>query len=180
VVYDVNGWNDKNTDTLNSELLSVLELSESVWVNQLVEIYINGKRQDDTPPSPGTPRSKRAPSGHKRSKSNLREESVGSQFKSQLHELVKYISTSEPHYVRCVKPNGKKKPDRFEAAVVLRQLKYAGMFETIRIRNQGYAVRMDLDDFYVKFSLLEPSAKCVPPFLQNPSFLHNPSFLPSF
>lgn len=52
--------------------------------------------------------------------------SVGSQFKKQLGELMSQLLTMEPHYVRCVKPNGLNQPGLFENANALHQLRCGG------------------------------------------------------
>lgn len=39
-------------------------------------------------------------------------------------------------------------PDQFDQAVVVNQLRYSGMLETVRIRKAGYAVRRPFQDFY--------------------------------
>jgi hypothetical protein len=51
---------------------------------------------------------------------------VGSQFKKQLGELMSQLHTMEPHYVRCVKPNGLNKPGLFENSNALHQLRCGG------------------------------------------------------
>ena len=55
---------------------------------------------------------------------------------------------------RCIKPNLDKSPSSFDSGEVLRQLRYAGMMETIRIRREGYALREDHESFYNRFHLL--------------------------
>lgn len=52
--------------------------------------------------------------------------SVGSQFKKQLGELMSQLLTMEPHYVRCVKPNGLNQPGLFENTNALHQLRCGG------------------------------------------------------
>lgn len=52
--------------------------------------------------------------------------SVGSQFKKQLGELMSQLLTMEPHYVRCVKPNGLNRPGLFENTNALHQLRCGG------------------------------------------------------
>ena len=54
----------------------------------------------------------------------------------------------KPHFVRCVKPNTKKMHNLFFSHMILQQLRYAGMMETIRIRQQGYALRQSHEDFF--------------------------------
>lgn len=44
------------------------------------------------------------------------------------------LTATAPHYVRCLKPNVLKLPAVFDSDLVLNQLRYAGMMETIKIR----------------------------------------------
>ena len=72
-------------------------------------------------------------------RSTIRGVSVGSQFRTSLQSLVSDLEKTQPHYIRCIKPNLRKEANSFEAGEVLRQLRYAGMMETIRIRREGYS-----------------------------------------
>ena len=47
----------------------------------------------------------------------------------------------------CIKPNTEKRPALFTHQLVLDQLRYSGMMETINIRRKGYPVRIDYDFF---------------------------------
>jgi len=87
-------------------------------------------------------------------RSSIRGISVGSQFRASLQNLVADLERTEPHYIRCVKPNLHKTPSNMDAGEVLRQLRYSGMMEAIRIRREGYAVREDHANFYNRFSVL--------------------------
>ena len=89
-----------------------------------------------------------------RSRSTIRGASVASQFKTSLQTLVTGLESTEPHYIRCIKPNLKKASDRFETGEVLRQLRYAGMMEAIRIRREGYAHRESHESFINKYHIL--------------------------
>ena len=43
-----------------------------------------------------------------------------------LHSLMTMLGQANPYFVRCIKPNVEKLPDRFLPQVVLNQLKYSG------------------------------------------------------
>lgn len=47
------------------------------------------------------------------------------------------LKASEPHFIRCVKPNHEKTADLFHDDLVTKQLRYTGMLETTRIRREG-------------------------------------------
>ena len=53
--------------------------------------------------------------------------SVGSQFKKQLGELMTQLHSMEPHYIRCIKPNSVNAPGNFENKNVLHQLRCGGV-----------------------------------------------------
>ena len=92
-------------------------------------------------------------------RSAIRGVSVGSQFRSSLQSLVLDLDRTQPHYVRCIKPNLNKSPNALDAAEVVRQLRYSGMMEAIRIRREGYALREDHQSFYNRFSILVGSGE---------------------
>lgn len=65
------------------------------------------------------------PAGRKPVTKGFKFNSVGSQFKKQLGELMAALNKMAPHYVRCVKPNASNKPAAFEPSYVLHQLRCA-------------------------------------------------------
>lgn len=62
---------------------------------------------------------------------------LGGKFRGQLIGLVNNLYKTEPHFIRCVKPNQLKAPQMMDGVLTLRQLRYAGLFEAIRIRKSG-------------------------------------------
>ncbi|THG21657.1 hypothetical protein TEA_000286 [Camellia sinensis var. sinensis] len=82
--------------------------------------------------------------------------SIGSRFKLQLQQLMETLNATEPHYIRCVKPNNLLKPAVFENANVMQQLRCGGVLEAIRISCAGYPTRRPFFEFVNRFGLLAP------------------------
>ncbi|KAH0450435.1 hypothetical protein IEQ34_021127 [Dendrobium chrysotoxum] len=82
--------------------------------------------------------------------------SIGSRFKLQLQALMETLSSTEPHYIRCVKPNNALKPSIFENMNVIQQLRCGGVLEAIRISCAGYPTRKTFYEFLHRFSVLSP------------------------
>jgi myosin heavy subunit len=87
-------------------------------------------------------------------RSSIRGTSVGTQFRTSLQSLVRDLEQTQPHYIRCIKPNLSKTPNSFMTGEVLKQLRYSGMMEAIRIRREGYSLREEHESFFNRFSVL--------------------------
>ncbi|CAK9002240.1 Unconventional myosin-IXb (Unconventional myosin-9b) [Durusdinium trenchii] len=72
---------------------------------------------------------------------------VSSRFRQQLKCLMSILNAAKPHYIRCIKPNNGKQANTFASPLVLEQLRYIGVLETVRIRKTGYPVRFKYGDF---------------------------------
>lgn len=134
VEYTVEGWLDKNRDTMSASLKETIESSSNALVRALY----------DTPADTSDTGKRK-----KNQKSTL-----GGQFRNQLVGLVNFLETTEPHFVRCIKPNAAKKPAEMEGVLALNQMKYSGLFEAIRIRKAGYSYRASLKQFANQYKLL--------------------------
>ncbi|KAM2004733.1 hypothetical protein ACFX15_028150 [Malus domestica] len=132
VTYQTDHFLDKNKDYVVAEHQALLNASNCSFVANLF------------PPLPEET--------SKQSKFS----SIGTRFKQQLQALMETLSTTEPHYIRCVKPNTVLKPGIFENANVLNQLRCGGVLEAIRISCAGYPTKRTFDDFLDRFGMLAP------------------------
>ena len=71
------------------------------------------------------------------------------------------LNATEPHFVRCMKPNKKKIGGVYEAEMMLAQLRYSGLLEVCRIRKLGFPLRRDFDEFYKRYRCIAPGAGSV-------------------
>ncbi|XP_054864710.1 unconventional myosin-IXAb-like isoform X11 [Amphiprion ocellaris] len=82
--------------------------------------------------------------------------SISAQFQASLNKLMETLDQSEPYFVKCIRSNAEKLPLRFNDSLVLRQLRYTGMLETVRIRQSGYSIKYTFQDFVRHFHVLLP------------------------
>ncbi|XP_048527670.1 myosin-6-like [Triticum urartu] len=134
VTYQTDLFLDKNIDYAVNEHQDLLHASTSPFVSSLF------------PPSEESTKSNKS----------TKFTSIGSSFKQQLQGLLETLSSTEPHYMRCIKPNNVLKPAIFENSNVLQQLRCGGVLEAIRISCLGYPTRRTFEEFVDRFSVLRP------------------------
>ena len=87
----------------------------------------------------------------------IQSDTISTQFKRQLDDLIKMLNASNPRYVKCIKPNGVKKPFIFDSMDVSSQLLSAGVLEAVKIRKAGYSVRRTKEEFVKRYLPLTAS-----------------------
>nr|XP_039323003.1 LOW QUALITY PROTEIN: unconventional myosin-IXb [Saimiri boliviensis boliviensis] len=82
--------------------------------------------------------------------------SISAQFQTSLSKLLEALGKAEPFFIRCIRSNAEKKELCFDDELVLQQLRYTGMLETVRIRRSGYSAKYTFKDFTQQFQVLLP------------------------
>ncbi|XP_011846436.1 PREDICTED: unconventional myosin-IXb [Mandrillus leucophaeus] len=82
--------------------------------------------------------------------------SISAQFQTSLNKLLEALGKAEPFFIRCIRSNAEKKELCFDDELVLQQLRYTGMLETVRIRRSGYSAKYTFQDFTEQFQVLLP------------------------
>ena len=132
VKYFVEGWVTKNVDKLADQLTEMMQASTVPFVKEMFSGGDDKKKGGNT---------------------------IAKQFLTSLSKLAKTLEATNPHYVKCVKPNdihfrpvdGKA---AFNAWKTYRQLKFAGVMEVCKIKLQGYSFRCEYGKFW--------NGRCVP------------------
>ncbi|KAJ3396223.1 cytochrome c oxidase subunit 1 [Lobulomyces angularis] len=143
VLYTVSGFLEKNKDSIPEELSELFKKSSISWVSN---IFVSNLVPEE--PSAGN-KGRSAPTGAKTT--------AATYFKNQLISLVTTLAATTPHYIRCIKPNSQKEAFIFYEEMVLCQLRYSGMLDTIRIRKAGFSSRFLFELFVKRFKCLVPS-----------------------
>lgn len=142
VIYETRSFIDKNTDEMLLNLKELMTASKDPFIaNVLFKL-----EKDESAGQGDGSRGKAA-----------KKLSQGAQFKGQLDQLMDTLNATFPHYIRCVKPNGVKKPHIFDSQLCLQQLRYAGVFEAVKIRQQGFPFRWLHKVFYERYRMIGPA-----------------------
>ncbi|KAL0662969.1 hypothetical protein Bca4012_099806 [Brassica carinata] len=131
VRYQSDQFLDKNKDYVVAEHQDMLNASKCSFVSGLF------------PPLP-------------KESSKSKFSSIGARFKLQLQQLMETLNYTEPHYIRCVKPNNLLQPTVFDNANVLHQLRSGGVLEAIRVKCAGYPTNRTFIEFLNRFIILAP------------------------
>ena len=143
VMYEAVGFLEKHKDALLPDLSELMRSSQSEYLSSLF-------------PTPKETKSSSRRGGA------LTTSTVGTQFKTSLQELMTTIQTTNVHYVRCIKPNPNKSPTEMNHAMVVSQLRCAGVIEAIRISRSAYPNRLAHEEFLQRFRLFVSSGKAPP------------------
>lgn len=76
-----------------------------------------------------------------------RPQTVATMFKNSMIGLVQNLSSKDPFYVRCIKPNELKSAQSFDYERVKTQVLYLGLLENVRVRRAGFAYRTTYEKF---------------------------------
>lgn len=161
VQYEAAGMLDKNKDALQPELVEMLGGSSCDFVRTIAAGGSGVPSATNVgTESTGTEESKTGVNGRGRRKGGrAAAATVATKFKRQLGQLMDTISKTRTHYVRCIKPNTAKSAEDFDHALVVGQLRCAGVIEAVRISRQAFPNRMPHADALSRFRCVDPSLK---------------------
>uniref|UniRef100_A0A3Q2TMD6 Unconventional myosin-VIIa-like n=1 Tax=Fundulus heteroclitus TaxID=8078 RepID=A0A3Q2TMD6_FUNHE len=157
VYYDTNGFLEKNRDGVSHDIIKAVEMSTNKLLLQIFE---------RNPATNGLKAFKKLPviMFPPQAQNDNRKEvpTLSGQFRVSLDSLMKALNACQPFFIRCFKPNNDKQSENFDRELCMRQLRYSGMMDTIRIRKLGYPVRHTFEDFLTRYRVLLKTTVCDP------------------
>ena len=136
------GFLEKNKDEIPVTAHNLFDSAESWLIKEIYTIQKMDTEQMSASANSGKP-----------SKTNT----VGQQFKEQLIQLMTKIESTQPHYIRCLKPNDAAKPNMLTRRRLTEQLRYGGVLEAVRVARMGFPVRLDHVHFFQHYRMLLPT-----------------------
>ena len=159
VVYDTNGFCDKNKDKLHQDVLDLLKVAglpliKEIFSDKFLAQAVSSSKRKGTG---GRRSTSSTPSPRRGSKySSIKAASTASQFRNQLNELMVTINDTAPHYIRCIKPNDENEADFFHRSRIVDQLRYGGVLQAVQVARAGYPSRLKHKTFISKYKILLP------------------------
>ncbi|KAL4580256.1 hypothetical protein LXL04_016442 [Taraxacum kok-saghyz] len=87
-------------------------------------------------------------------KTDLDKQTVGTRFKYQLFKLINRLEKSNPHFIRCIRPNAKQLQGTYDKETVLHQLRSSGVLEIIKMSKSRFPTHTTHQDFANRFGCL--------------------------
>mmetsp|Transcript_10812 Transcript_10812/g.32376 ORF Transcript_10812/g.32376 Transcript_10812/m.32376 type:complete len:1341 (-) Transcript_10812:72-4094(-) len=142
VKYTTDGFLNKNRDALPQDVVAALRFSEDDLIGSLWAARKTGT---------GTFRTVRAARDAHATSKRKAPATVGSQFSNSLEDLMRRISESNPHFIRCIKPNEVQRPMILEPTSVMTQLRYSGMCAALVLMQAGFPTRVSFQELYDRY-----------------------------
>ncbi|XP_024397400.1 myosin-1 [Physcomitrium patens] len=136
VLYEADGFLEKNRDLLHADLVELLESCDCALIFDFLASAGQGSGKSNG--------------------SEYQKQSVASKFKGQLNKLLQRLEATEPHFIRCIKPNTQQLPNVIDQKLVLQQLRCCGVLEVVRISRSGYPTRYTHNEFASRYAFLLP------------------------
>jgi len=163
VTYTLGDFCVKNKNEVRQEVVDLTRASADPWLAMLLPPDATAAgggsdAQEYFTQMAGKPRTARSSLQRNRRGSpvstRLQQKTVSANFRSQLTIALNHVNSSEPHYIRCIKPNDANVDSLFDRPRVEEQLSYSGVLEAIKVTRAGYPTKLLLKDFAQRFHVL--------------------------
>lgn len=156
VAYASDGFLDKNKDQLPPPIVEVMKTSSKPFIANLfldAEARKNAGMEDPAQAKLGAKKdaigmAASPPAGGGKKKKAV---TVANEFKEQLQSLMDTVNKTEPHFIRCIKPNPQNVADIYDRLSVTEQLRYGGVLQAVQVSRAGYPIRITHMDVWLDY-----------------------------
>ena len=118
VTYDITSFIEKNNDSLNEQLVLLMKSSSVKLIQDTFELATEEPAKEEPKDAGGRARNTVTARGGKMAQ----KVTVSSIFRVGLEALVTQLAQTNPHYIKCIKPNAVKLPGGFSNTMVCEQV----------------------------------------------------------
>ncbi|XP_020280531.1 myosin-IIIb-like isoform X2 [Pseudomyrmex gracilis] len=161
VVYQAEGFLEKNRNFLPPEVIQLVRQSQYDMVRFLFQCPItktgnlySALQENDSRRLQSNQDTKERYSSRGLASQSRAQQTVATYFRYSLMDLLQKMVSGSPQFVRCIKPNDSRSPRFFDKEKVIKQLRYTGVLETIRIRQNGFSHRIPFNEFLKRYCFL--------------------------
>ena len=135
VEYTITGFIDKNKDDVSDDIVKAINTCDKHVVNIYNEII-----NDESTIEENTEKNSKF---------------LAFKFMKNMNELMHELNSSNCHFIRCVKPNEIKRSEHWVGYLVLKQISYMGLLNSLKIRKKNYVFRFNYKKFYLIYKDLD-------------------------
>ena len=135
VSYDIEGFVNKNRDKIPDHFYRDLATTKN---SVLSSIFF---------PLAEEQKNRRGPSGASKKPLLFK-------FRANISKLIKQINSTDPYFIKCIKPNDTKRPNEFVGLKVSNQLLFTGINECLKLRKMNYPHRFLYEEFANRFKFI--------------------------
>jgi myosin-5 len=148
VGYTIDGFCEKNKDEVPRPIIKCMLAS---GVPEITNIYNQKVRATD------------APVDYLGETTKKKESFIGYKFRQQMEALMTELRSCQCSFMRCIKPNEQKSATVWTSNLVVLQIRYLGLLDSIKIRKESYPFRFSFKQFVLKYLELEPNHSSLTP-----------------
>jgi myosin-5 len=142
VGYTIDGFCEKNKDEVPRTIIRCVLASK---FQRIVDIYTQKIKDADTPVD------------YLGEAVKKKESFIGYKFRQQMDALMSELRSCQCSFMRCIKPNEAKSSEIWTSSLVVLQIRYLGLLDSIKIRKESYPFRFVFKQFVQRYLELEPT-----------------------
>jgi myosin-7 len=150
VEYTITNFIDKNKDEVSEGLIEAVRTTEYLGILQIFNIGMISNRKVEVPKS-----------SRSLNKSVQPDKFLAKKFVSNMDQLMAELKSGQCHFVRCIKPNEFKRPNNWVNVLALRQIRYMGLLDSLKVRKNNYPNRFSFKEFYLKYQEIDTGKESV-------------------